>query len=70
MKVNPNYFYSYTKRLRNSNSRIGTLVDENKKKPIEKPVEEILQDQYKKMWNQPLSDFLIEDPNIFFKQST
>ena len=55
--------------MRSSNSRIRTLTDESKK-PIEKPVEEILQDQYKNMWNQPLPDFLIEDSNLFFKQST
>ena len=33
-------------------------------------MEEILQDQYKKMWNKPLPGFLIEDSKSFFKQST
>ena len=44
MKTNPNFFYTYTKKLRSSSSRIGTLVDKNKQ-PINKPTEEILQDQ-------------------------
>ena len=41
MKLNPNFFYTYTKKLRSATSKIGTLVDKNKK-PIDKPTEEIL----------------------------
>ena len=68
MKTNPNFFYTYTKKLRNSNSRIGTLVDDNKI-PIDKPTEEILQDQYRKMWNEPIENFKITDPSSFFRDS-
>ena len=60
--------YSYTKKLRGKTSKIGTLVGD-KNIPINKPCQEILQDQYKDMWIEPKEQFLISDPISFFRQS-
>ena len=65
MQDNPKYFYSYTKKLRGKTSKIGTLVDD-KNIPINKPCQEILQDQYKDMWIEPKEQFLISDPISFW----
>ena len=66
MKENLYYFYTYTKSLRKSNSKISPLTDDNNK-VIDRPVSDILQDQYTSVWSHPLDKYKVKNPEEFFR---
>ena len=68
MKSNLAYFYTYTKNLRKTQSKIGPLTDENNK-VINKPVANVLQEQYSSVWSKPSEKYKVNNPNQFFRTS-
>ena len=66
MKENPAYFYTYTKNLRKCNSKIGPLTDD-KNRVINRPISDILQDQYSSVWSTPSDKYKVENPKEFFR---
>ena len=68
MKSNLAYFFTYTKNLRKTQSKIGPLTDENNK-VINSPVANVLQEQYSSVWSKPAENYKVDDPKQFFRTS-
>ena len=59
IKSNPKYFYSYANRFSKSKPKVGPLLDPSTKKLTDDPLcmANILQDQYKSVFTQPLPNY-------------
>ena len=66
MEDNLNFFYTYTKNLRKTKSKIGPFTDE-KNNVIKRPEADTLQDQYSSVWCQPSEKYKVSDPKSFFR---
>ena len=69
MKENLNYFYTYTKSLRKSSSKIRPFTDNNNK-VIKIPEADTLQDEYSCVWSYPSEKYRVQNPKEFFRTQT
>lgn len=66
MKDNPAYIYTYTKNLKKNSAKIGPLTDDSNKM-IDRPIPDVLQDQYSSVWSSPSTKYKVDNPKDFFR---